>query len=746
MSFFTLDTFQQYHQEVGTAMASKLESTPESPSNTSATAESKQEEKRPSSPSRAANTRPLSAQAASEFDPLSTLNLARAADPWLGNSLLSPTACSYLDSAEGATATSAVAATSLKVVAVDHHDEDWGDFVTFAPREEKIKQQMNGSSSSRSRRLTPPSLHLPDQVRGSDRDDDSGSNNSESMLGNGQSRVDGDRSGPSRGLTSPSMMHRNNTPTHAVSAAVTRQPFPSTRSGESRGFAATLLDRLLSLGSSSPRLTSPQSIANAAPKRNYDSYDVTFDHGPVGLNLETDWYGRQAVVKGFRAINAAGDEGPAKRCGMIRVGDVLTAINGESCLEMNFQETLEALRLAGKSRHTLHFKSLEAAGDLSIYANDKDLVQARAFIHQHKQQFYRPPRAIEGADPHELVLGCIERLRGEFVTALNFHREGTGEFLLAASCASDGSGPFIFHTLRDSHLRTMRELPQSEDSAVYLGRLEPSFLGTEFTLFDHHTGSTQQHDNELAFLVYSANVLGRVPNSLKCVVSKPVEDEPDEDDLGPPQASSNPTSLRQQRSGMGSDGAIFNTHRARLGRNASLSDRFNRQQQSRSMSITDRLRSFTLDDLDLRLEMAADGALGWLDEDDVEGHARSMRVKQARLRGERTASMGQIPYGAVEQEEYEKDLLVFETKQPSWNEELGAWTLNFQGRVKVASKKNFLLVGNDTKQNGDEEEITALRFGKVSKTRFTLDYAAPLAPIQALAVACSAFANKRAVT
>ncbi|EGZ04793.1 hypothetical protein PHYSODRAFT_465821, partial [Phytophthora sojae] len=105
MSFFTIDTFQQYHQELGAAMASKLESNPD----------------------RSANTRSLSAEAASELDPLSALNLARAADPWLGNSLLTPTACSYLDSTEGASA-SAVAATSLKVVAVDHPSDDWGDF------------------------------------------------------------------------------------------------------------------------------------------------------------------------------------------------------------------------------------------------------------------------------------------------------------------------------------------------------------------------------------------------------------------------------------------------------------------------------------------------------------------------------------------------------------------------------------------------------------------------------------------
>ncbi|RLN68600.1 hypothetical protein BBJ29_001514 [Phytophthora kernoviae] len=667
MSFFTLNStadFQQNHQQVGDVL--KLKSNPSSPSSAGKPSGKNEEHREPlSTPGRVAGTLPLTPKAVSELDPLSALNLSRAADPWLGNTLLTPTACSYLDSAEGASA-SAIAAASLKVVAVDgpDSDEDWGDFVTFLPREQERKQLVESTTDDRASKS------------------ESGNSGKHNLkLANNEQSRDRYASGPS--WNSSSMGLRNNTPTHAAS----------------------------------PR----QSLS------------------------KTDWYGRQAVVKGFRSINAAGDEGPAKRCGLIRVGDVLTAIDGESCLEMDFQETLEALRRAGKSRHTLHFKSLEAAGDLSIYASDKDLVQARAFINQHKQRFYRPPPLIEGAAAHEMVNGCIERLRGEFVTALNFHREETGEFLLSASCASDGSGPFIFHTLRDSHLRTMRELPQSEDSAVYLGLLEPSFLGTEFTLFDHHTSSDQQYDNELAFLVYSANVLGRVPNSLKCVVSKPAQLDQVEDDQEDV-CQHKPITVGQQRSGMGSDGAVFNTHSTRSGPSASLSDRYNRLQQSRRVPVAERLRSFTLDDLDERFGVAADEALSWLDDDDVENQARAMRVREARMKGNRTASMGQIAYGAVEQNEYQKDLLVFETKQPSWNEELGAWTLNFQGRVKVASKKNFLLVATETNDSGEEEEITVLRFGKVSKTRFTLDYAAPMAPIQALAVACSAFANKMAVT
>ena len=37
------------------------------------------------------------------------------------------------------------------------------------------------------------------------------------------------------------------------------------------------------------------------------------------------------------------------------------------------------------------------------------------------------------------------------------------------------------------------------------------------------------------------------------------------------------------------------------------------------------------------------------------------------------------------------DIITFETLSPSWNEVLHAWTLKFNGRVKIPSKKNFLV-------------------------------------------------------
>mmetsp|Transcript_37417 Transcript_37417/g.60897 ORF Transcript_37417/g.60897 Transcript_37417/m.60897 type:complete len:570 (-) Transcript_37417:211-1920(-) len=105
-------------------------------------------------------------------------------------------------------------------------------------------------------------------------------------------------------------------------------------------------------------------------------------------------------------------------------------------------------------------------------------------------------------------------------------------------------------------------------------------------------------------------------------------------------------------------------------------------------------------------------------------------------------------YQALELDEQE-ELLTFETKKPSWNEELQAWTLNFNGRVKLASKKNFLLVPNSKNEGMDEEfghDTVCMRFGKVEKDRFSLDYRHPMSPLQAFGISLTSFSKKLVVT
>ncbi|TMW58210.1 hypothetical protein Poli38472_011798 [Pythium oligandrum] len=640
----------------------------------------------------------------SDFDPLSPANLQRASDPWYGNTLLSPS------SEPPQTPQSHPVA--QKVFIEDALDEEWGEFENFG-----VKQP---DSPSRTRR----------SITEYDADD---------LAHHGWSQLQQEHSEGE---------DEDEEVTNDYAGGYAPRPYESrsissrdlARANEPPSFTKSLLARLASFGSTSniDRRGSVSSQASSSlPLRSYDSYDVTFAKGPIGLELETDWYGRQAVVKGFKQIK--NEDGVAKTCGVIRVGDVLTAINGESCLELSFQETLAKLRTVSKGRHTLHFKSLEAAGDLGIYNQDTDIIQAKKFIHQHKEKFYRPPAPLPNK---QLVNGCVERLVGETVTAFNFHREDTGEFLLACSCLNEKTGVFVFHTLQDSHLRGFRDLPQSEDSAVYLGQMVPNFLGTEFTLLDHQ----QKRRNEIGFIEYSTNVLGRVPNFLKVAFPKQrtLEETENEDEQGSP---TRPRAVTVGATGMGRNNAIFNTHSNMMDRNGTISDRYKRLKQTRQIPLVERLRSFSLDDIEVNFDTGGSKfRSGWHDDDDHAAHARAMRLKQLRSAAARHTS---TPYGAVEQEDYDCDLLVFETRKPSWNEELGAWTLNFNGRVKLPSKKNFLIVAEEGNENMEAEfgeQTSYLRFGKVSKTRFSLDFQAPITPFIALAIATSAFARKMAVT
>ena len=53
-----------------------------------------------------------------------------------------------------------------------------------------------------------------------------------------------------------------------------------------------------------------------------------------------------------------------------------------------------------------------------------------------------------------------------------------------------------------------------------------------------------------------------------------------------------------------------------------------------------------------------------------------------------------------------RDMLVFQNKAPSWNEHLAAYCLNFNGRVTMASVKNFQLV------EPRDQDTVLLQFGK----------------------------------
>jgi hypothetical protein len=62
----------------------------------------------------------------------------------------------------------------------------------------------------------------------------------------------------------------------------------------------------------------------------------------------------------------------------------------------------------------------------------------------------------------------------------------------------------------------------------------------------------------------------------------------------------------------------------------------------------------------------------------------------------------------------------------------GYATLDFGGRVSKPSVKNFQMV-----RENDPDDATVMQFGRVSEDKFIVDFAWPLSPFQAFAIALS---------
>ncbi|GBG32634.1 Tubby protein-like [Hondaea fermentalgiana] len=84
------------------------------------------------------------------------------------------------------------------------------------------------------------------------------------------------------------------------------------------------------------------------------------------------------------------------------------------------------------------------------------------------------------------------------------------------------------------------------------------------------------------------------------------------------------------------------------------------------------------------------------------------------------------------------DLVELINKPPRWNDHVGAYVLNFNGRVTMASVKNFQLI---TAENEDEVILT---FGRCGTNLFSMDVAWPLSPFQAFCIAMSSASSKLA--
>jgi len=85
-----------------------------------------------------------------------------------------------------------------------------------------------------------------------------------------------------------------------------------------------------------------------------------------------------------------------------------------------------------------------------------------------------------------------------------------------------------------------------------------------------------------------------------------------------------------------------------------------------------------------------------------------------------------------------QDMVIMVNKPPKWNDAVKAFVLNFNGRVTMASVKNFQLV------TPDDHDRVVLQFGRVGKDLFTMDVQWPLSPLQAFSICLSSFDYKLA--
>ncbi|KAL6463168.1 hypothetical protein MHYP_G00275590 [Metynnis hypsauchen] len=85
------------------------------------------------------------------------------------------------------------------------------------------------------------------------------------------------------------------------------------------------------------------------------------------------------------------------------------------------------------------------------------------------------------------------------------------------------------------------------------------------------------------------------------------------------------------------------------------------------------------------------------------------------------------------QKNEDSKLITLEAKKPVWNSEIRACVLDFNGRVKQTSARNFQLV---CPENTNE---LVMQFGRVDEDHFALDYNFPLCALQAFAIALSCF-------
>lgn len=85
-----------------------------------------------------------------------------------------------------------------------------------------------------------------------------------------------------------------------------------------------------------------------------------------------------------------------------------------------------------------------------------------------------------------------------------------------------------------------------------------------------------------------------------------------------------------------------------------------------------------------------------------------------------------------------EDLLILTSKEAHWDKLLHSYVLNYHGRAKQASVRNFQLCHHS------DPELVIMQLGRVDTNIFHMDFRSPLSALQAFGIALSSFDRKLA--
>ena len=93
---------------------------------------------------------------------------------------------------------------------------------------------------------------------------------------------------------------------------------------------------------------------------------------------------------------------------------------------------------------------------------------------------------------------------------------------------------------------------------------------------------------------------------------------------------------------------------------------------------------------------------------------------------------------------YKNNIIIFSfhNSKPEWDFQYNNYKMNFNGRVKQTSKKNFILVENINNKNKNEENINVLQCGKIKENTYSLDFISPLSTFDAFCISITSLVTK----